>query len=108
VNKFLTGVMIGAGIGLIIAPMRGEEMRQRLLSRMQDMMGSTPMGDQIGNFRQKLAGQTSQTTDMERGLKNLGQAGMSSTGPNTLTSESPGSFTPAYPEYVNPNLTSNQ
>ena len=104
-NKFLTGVLIGAGIGLVIAPMRGEEMRDRLLSRMQDMMGSSPMGDQIGNFRQKLASQTSQTTDMERGLKNLGQAGMNSTGPNTLTSESPGSFTPAYPEYVNPNLT---
>jgi len=108
VNKFLTGVLIGAGIGLIIAPLSGEEMRQRLLSRMQDTFGSTPIGDQLGNFQQKLARQTSQTTDMEQGLKNVGQAGMSSKRPNTLTSESPGTFTPAYPEYVNPDLSSNQ
>jgi len=108
VNRFLIGVLIGAGIGLIIAPMPGDETRDRLLSRIQDMLGSTPMGDQLGNFRQKLARQSSQTTDTEQGLKNVGQAGMSSTSPSSLTSESPGTFTPAYPEYVNPNLTSNQ
>ncbi len=107
-SKFLTGVLIGVGIGMVVAPWPGQEMRQRLLSRMQGVLDSTSMGDQVSNFRQKLAGQTSQTTDMEQGLKNLAQAGMSSRGPNTLTSEVPGTFTPAYPEYVDPNLSSKQ
>ena len=104
-GKFLRSILIGVGIGLLIAPMPGQELRQLLRSRMQQLLGSAPMNDRLNAYRQKLSGSTAQT---ESGLKHLGEAAMGSKAPNTLTSESPGSFTPAYPEYVNPELSSNQ
>ena len=34
-NKFVKGLLVGVGIGLVVAPMRGEEMRQLLKARFQ-------------------------------------------------------------------------
>ncbi len=40
-GRFINGVVIGAAIGLLIAPLRGDEMR-RLVRERLDKLGGTP------------------------------------------------------------------
>lgn len=49
-NRFVTGLLIGAGIGLLIAPMRGEEMRQMLSERFQQLRDSLPENAQLNEY----------------------------------------------------------
>ena len=104
-GKVLRSVLIGIGIGLLIAPMPGQELRQLLRSRMQQLLGSNPMNNGSNVYGQQMSTPTSKT---ESDLKRLGESAMNTKAPNTLTSESPGSFAPAYPEYVNPEQTPKQ
>ncbi|HEY6410266.1 MAG TPA: YtxH domain-containing protein [Ktedonobacteraceae bacterium] len=60
-NKFVTGLLVGVGIGLIFAPMRGEEMRQLLKSRLQGMRGYLPENEQLNQYVQKVSERVSQT-----------------------------------------------
>ena len=38
-NSFVKGLLVGVGIGLIVAPMRGEEMRRLLRERFDEVRG---------------------------------------------------------------------
>lgn len=100
-GKFLNGVMIGVGIGLLIAPVRGEEMRRRLGSRLQQMSGSAPENQQLDDYKRPMSRSTSST---EHAMKRTAESAMNSDAPNTLSSQSKQPFSPAYPEYVNPEL----
>ena len=39
-NSFVKGLLVGVGIGLIVAPMRGEEMRRLLRERFEERLAS--------------------------------------------------------------------
>ena len=38
-KQFITGLLLGLGIGVLIAPMRGEETRRQLAERFAEMRG---------------------------------------------------------------------
>lgn len=90
-KRFLISVLIGVGIGLIFAPMPGQDMRRLLSERFSG----------AANTMRSYA-TTDASTSMsptERELKNLGEAATHTQAPDTLVSQP---FEPSYPEYVNP------
>ncbi|WP_052888878.1 YtxH domain-containing protein [Thermogemmatispora carboxidivorans] len=60
-NNFFRGVLVGVGIGLLIAPMRGEEMRQLLGERLQQLRGYLPDNEQLNEYMQQVSSRVSQT-----------------------------------------------
>jgi gas vesicle protein len=94
-GKFLRTVLIGVGIGLLIAPQRGEETRQALMDRFQQLLASFS-----GNT------QSASTSKTASGLRNLAEEAEKH--PHVYTPPSTTNYTPAYPEYVNPNPKTDQ
>lgn len=99
-NKFLTGALIGAGIGMLLAPVPGQELRQMLGERLQDLGSQLARNEQLNEIVQRAMGPES---PVERGLKNLANR---STTPNAVDTLVEKPYKPAYPEYVNPDLKS--
>lgn len=97
-GKFLRTVLIGVGIGLLIAPKRGEETRQALTDRFQRLLASFS-----SNTQSPASASASETA---KGLKNLAEKAEKH--PHMYTPPSTASYTPAFPEYVNPNPETNQ
>lgn len=91
-GKFLRTVLIGVGIGLLIAPKRGEETRQALTDRFQRLLATFS-----GNAQSPATASASETAS---GLRNLAEKAEKH--PHMYTPPSTASYTPAYPEYVNP------
>ncbi|MBX5458943.1 MAG: YtxH domain-containing protein [Thermogemmatispora sp.] len=60
-NNFFRGVLVGVGIGLLIAPMRGEEMRRLLGERLQQLRGYLPDNEQLNEYMQQVSSRVSQT-----------------------------------------------
>ena len=94
-GKFLRTVLIGVGIGLLIAPKRGEETRQAVTDRFQRLVASFS-----GNT------QSESTSETASGLRNLAEKAEKH--PHVYTPPSTANYTPAFPEYVNPNPETNQ
>jgi gas vesicle protein len=69
-NNFIRGLLFGAGIGLLVAPMKGEELRKRLSERANDFRRYLPENTQIDAYRHQIGERVSQTTDT---LKNYAQ-----------------------------------
>lgn len=69
-GRFLNGVLIGVGIGLLIAPMRGEEMQRLLRERYQELLGNLPEREQLMQVGQQFASNLSQTAS---NLKDVAQ-----------------------------------
>jgi len=61
-NNFMKGVLIGIGIGLLVAPMRGEELRKLVGERVNELRGHLPENEQIEAYRQQISSRVSQTT----------------------------------------------
>ncbi len=59
-GSFLNGILIGAGIGLLAAPMRGEEMRKMLTQRFSEIRGSLPANPQLDQYTQQVTNSVSQ------------------------------------------------
>lgn len=66
-NRFVKGMLLGIGIGLFIAPMRGEEMRKKIGERIQQYKGYLPEGEQLVLYKQQVTERVSQTTDSLKG-----------------------------------------
>lgn len=62
-NNFVKGVLLGAGIGLLVAPMRGEDMRNLLNERFQELRGALPQNDQLNMYTQQVTNRVSQTAN---------------------------------------------
>lgn len=62
-GRFLNGVMIGVGIGLLIAPMKGEEMRQLVSERYAQLRSSLPEIEQVQQAGQQFATRLAQTAN---------------------------------------------
>ena len=99
-NKFLTGAVIGVGIGMLLAPMPGQELRQMLGERLQDLGNQLARNEQLNEIVQRAMGPES---PVERGLKNLATRATTPNAEDTLVKKP---YKPAYPEYVNPDLKS--
>jgi|SRR5947209_15578390 len=61
-NSFLKGVLVGVGIGMIVAPMRGDEMRRLLGERFQELRGYLPENEQVNQYVQQVSGRVSQAS----------------------------------------------
>ncbi len=66
-NNFLKGVLFGAGVGLLIAPMRGQEMRNLLTQRFNELRGSLPESDQLNQYTQQVTNRVSQSANNLKG-----------------------------------------
>ena len=60
-GRFLNGILIGVGIGLLVAPMRGDEMRRQLGQRLQNLQNSLPENSQLSSYTQQITDRLSQT-----------------------------------------------
>jgi gas vesicle protein len=66
-NKFVNGMLVGIGIGLLIAPMKGEETRRKIGERIQQLRAYLPQGEQLDLYKQQISERVSQTTDSLKG-----------------------------------------
>src|SRR5204863_287770 len=73
-KKFITGLLLGLGIGLLIAPMRGEETRRQLAERFAEMRGYLPENEQFNEYVQQVSDRVSQTSS---NLKDYAQQAVS-------------------------------
>jgi len=66
-NRFTKGMLLGIGIGLLVAPMRGEELRNKIGERLQQYKGCLPERSQLDLYKQQISERVSQTTDSLKG-----------------------------------------
>ena len=71
---FITGLLLGLGIGILIAPMRGEETRRQLAERFAEMRGYLPENEQLNDYVQQVSDRVSQTSS---NLKDYAQQAVS-------------------------------
>jgi gas vesicle protein len=74
-GRFLNGILIGVGVGLLVAPMRGEDMRRLLSERIQELRGYLPENEQLNQYVQQVSDRVSQTSS---NLKDYAQQAASS------------------------------
>ena len=60
-NSFFKGVLLGVGVGLLVAPMRGEEMRRLIGERVNELQGYLPENEQIATYKQQVSDRLNQT-----------------------------------------------
>lgn len=89
-GKFLRTILVGVGIGLLIAPMSGKELRRVISERLQNMQDSLDRGQQAAS---------GPMTPTESNLKDIGEAAENTPGKRGMVRQP---YQPAYPEYVNP------
>ena len=112
-GRFLNGMFIGAGIALLVAPMRGEDMRALLRERFAALRGSLPENEQLHSNGKQATSQAQQTTESARDLaqRSARQAGQGEVGSLKQGTETSGPtttpFPPATPPYVHPETQTN-
>ena len=79
---FMTGLLVGAGIGLLIAPMRGAEMRRLLGERIQEMRGYLPENMPLNDYVSQVSDRVSQTGSNLRGYAQQATSMVKDTGSN--------------------------
>ena len=60
-GRFFRGLLIGAGIGLLVAPMRGEDLRRLISERYVELREALPDNEQLRQAGQQFATGISQT-----------------------------------------------
>src|SRR5579884_2865093 len=79
-NSFVKGVLVGVGVGLLVAPMKGEQMRNLLAERFQELRSNLPENSQINQYTQNIADRVSQTADNLKGLAQQASSTVQSAG----------------------------
>ena len=82
-NSFVKGVLVGVGIGLVVAPMKGEEMRRLLSERFQEFRGYLPENEPMNQYMQQVSDRVSQTSNDLKGYAQQAASKVKDTG-NTL------------------------
>ena len=60
-GRLMNGVLIGVGIGLLVAPMKGEEMRRLVSQRYGELRSRLPDNEQLKQAGQQVASGVSET-----------------------------------------------
>ena len=79
-GRFVNGVLIGVGIGLLIAPMRGEEMQRLVRQRYQQLRSNLPEKEQVMQAGQQVAANLSQTASTLKGAAQQAASKVQETG----------------------------
>ncbi len=66
-NSFVKGLLVGVGVGMIVAPMRGEEMRRLLGQRIQEFRGYLPENEQVNQYVQQVSDRVKQSSSDLKG-----------------------------------------
>ncbi len=78
-NSFVKGMLLGVGIGLIVAPMKGEEMRRLLRERFEELRANLPENEQLNQYVQQVSDRVSQTSSTLKDYAQQAAAKMQST-----------------------------
>ena len=62
-GRFFRGLLIGAGIGLLVAPMKGEDLRRLISERYVELRDALPDNEQLRQAGQQFASGVSQTAN---------------------------------------------
>lgn len=73
-KRFVRGMIIGVGIGLLVAPMKGEDMRRLLRERFEELRGYLPENEQLNQYVQQVSDRVTQTSNT---LKDYAQQAVS-------------------------------
>ena len=60
-GRFLNGVLVGIGVGFLIAPMEGREMRRMVQQRYEQLRNNLPPKEQVMQTGKQVAANLSQT-----------------------------------------------
>ena len=60
-NNFVRGIILGVGVGLLVAPMRGEELRRMVKERARELRGHLPENEEIGRYSSQVGDRVSQS-----------------------------------------------
>ncbi len=79
-NSFFKGLLVGVGVGLLVAPMRGQDMRNLLGERFEELRGYLPENDQLNQYVQQVSSSVSQTSSNLKSYAQQAAAKMKDTG----------------------------
>jgi len=79
-NSFFKGVILGVGIGLLVAPMKGEEMRRLVRERYEELRTNLPQNEQLNQYVQEVSNRVSQTSSTLRDYAQQAAARVKSAG----------------------------
>jgi len=110
-GRFINGVLVGAAVALLVAPMPGEDLRRRIRERWGEMRRSHAGDVRPGETGPKVTSSTQETaenfTDAMRQAARQGEQTSSSvisaaTRRTQLDEAAEAPFPAAYPEFVDP------
>ena len=101
-GKFLRTLLIGVGVGLLIAPKRGEETRRLLTERFQQARNTLS-----GNTSQGRSGSSSGSGSQSREAQQLKRVAEVAEQKTMMDTPPTASYEPAFPEYINPETRHN-
>ena len=81
-GRFFRGFLVGMGIGLLVAPMRGEDMRRLISERYIELRNALPDNEQLRQAGQRLATGVSQTASQLRDYSQQAASQVKDTGSN--------------------------
>ncbi len=82
-GRFLNGLMVGVGVGLLVAPMKGEEIRRLVGERLAGLRASLPNNGQLAQYQQLVTDRVSQAASVLKDNAQQAATQVQSTG-NTL------------------------
>lgn len=62
-KSFVKGILVGIGIGLLIAPMKGEELRREISERIMEWRRSLPEDSRINHYTNQVSDQVAYTKE---------------------------------------------
>lgn len=63
-GRFFNGVLVGIGVGILIAPVEGQEMRRLVRQRYEQLRSNLPEKEQVMQTSKQVAANLSQTASM--------------------------------------------
>lgn len=82
-KHFVRGMLLGVGIGMLVAPMKGEEMRNLLRQRFEELRGYLPENEQLNQYVQQVSDRVTQTSSTLKDYAQQAASKVKDTG-NTL------------------------
>ncbi len=79
-GMFTNGLIVGVGVALLVAPMKGEEMRRLVGERVSSIRASLPQGRQGSQYIQQASDTVSQTANVLKDTAQQAAAQVQSTG----------------------------